>query len=322
MVDRQTKFELVLVTSLLVLLCAACATETPEPEATPENFLVGRWDVTVQGQDGPYPSWFELELENGIWKGRFVGRVGSARPIQEISIEGHQLRFSLPVQYESHPEDMWFEGTYRDDIIEGTTNAEDGTILTWTARRAPSLERTSPPEWGDPIDLTAGPLEDNWRPRDPEAENHWRLQDGILENTGRGSDLVTRQEFDDFKLHLEFRCPEDSNSGVYLRGRYEVQILDDYGNPPSSVGIGGVYGFLTPTKNAGLPPGEWQSYDITLVGRRVTIQLNGETVIDNQEIPGITGGALDSNEGDPGPLMLQGDHGPIMFRNVVVTPAR
>ena len=86
--------------------------------------------------------------------------------------------------------------------------------------------------------------------------------------------------------------------------------------------MGGVYGFLTPCLNAAKPAGEWQTIEITLIGRAVTIVLNGERVLDRQAIPGITGGALDSREGDPGPILLQGDHGPIEFRKLTLTPAK
>ena len=133
---------------------------------------------------------------------------------------------------------------------------------------------------------------------------------------------MTDQLFNDFKLHIEFRYPKDENSGVYLRGRYEVQIADNKGKEPLSIYLGGVYGFLSPTEMMAKDAGEWQSYDITLVGRLVTIAVNGKTVICSQNIPGITGGALDSHEGEPGPIMLQGDHGAIDFRNIVITPAK
>jgi hypothetical protein len=123
-------------------------------------------------------------------------------------------------------------------------------------------------------------------------------------------------------LHIEFRYPKESNSGVYLRGRYEVQVEDNKGKEPSSTYFGGVYGFLTPNEMAAKAAGEWQSYDITLVGRKVTVVANGKKIICDQNIPGITGGALDSNEGAPGPIMLQGDHGPIEYRNIVITPAK
>jgi hypothetical protein len=152
--------------------------------------------------------------------------------------------------------------------------------------------------------------------------NQWVVSGGVLRSPRSGANLVTERTFGDFQLHVEFRYPKGSNSGVYLRGRHEVQIQDDFGTEPASDRFGGIYGFISPSEMAARPAGEWQSYDVTLVGRMVTVVANGHTIICNQEIPGITGGALDSNEGAPGPLMLQGDHGPIEYRNITITPAR
>ena len=160
-----------------------------------------------------------------------------------------------------------------------------------------------------------------WKPRSAQTKNGWTVRDGLLVNATPGNDLVTEQKFTDFQVHAEFRYPKGSNSGIYLRGRYEVQIEDNYGDEPDSHKIGGIYGFLTPCLNAAKKPGEWQTMDITLVGRVVTVVFNGERVIDRQTIPGITGGALDSDEGAPGPLFLQGDHGPIEFRKLTLTPS-
>ena len=136
-----------------------------------------------------------------------------------------------------------------------------------------------------------------------------------------GANLVTVQKFDDFKLHLEVRVPKESNSGVYLRGRYELQVDDAAGLEPSSHHLGGLYGFIAPSESVAKPAGEWQSMDVTLVGRMLTYDLNGTNVICNREIPGITGGAIDSVEADPGPILLQGDHGAVDYRNIVITPA-
>jgi hypothetical protein len=192
--------------------------------------------------------------------------------------------------------------------------------VTWTARRAPALQRSQPPRWGESIELINGKDLSGWKPRSGEVKNGWIVQDGLLVNATPGNDLVTERKFIDFKLHAEFRYPRRSNSGIYLRGRYEVQIEDNYGEEADSHKIGGIYGFLTPSVNAGKKAGEWQNVEVTLVGRVVTVVLNGERVIDRQTIPGITGGALDSDEGAPGPILLQGDHGPIEFRRLTLTP--
>ena len=152
-------------------------------------------------------------------------------------------------------------------------------------------------------------------------DNQWVVKDGVLTSPRSGSNIRTEKTFNDFKLHIEFRYPKESNSGVYLRGRYEIQIEDNIGMEPMSLYLGGIYGFIDPWLNMAKAPGEWQSFDVELVGRMVTVIANGTTVIYKQEIPGVTGGALDSKEGEPGPLMMQGDHGPIEYRNIILTPA-
>ena len=152
--------------------------------------------------------------------------------------------------------------------------------------------------------------------------NQWLADSGILRSPKSGANLVTDRLFTDFKLHIEFRYPKGSNSGVYLRGRYEVQIEDNYGEDALIDRFGSIYGFLTPNEMAVKKAGEWQSYDITLIGRTVTVVANGKTVICNQVIPGITGGAINSKEGEPGPIMIQGDHGPVAYRNIVITAVK
>ena len=145
--------------------------------------------------------------------------------------------------------------------------------------------------------------------------------DGVLKNVDSGGNLVTKEKFNDFKLSMEFRYPEGSNSGVYLRGRYEVQIMDSYGQDISSMTIGGVYGFIEPSVDVAKKAGEWQTFEITFVGRHITLVHNGIEVISNRPVPGITGGSLDSNEENPGPIMIQGDHGSVEFRKIIITPA-
>ena len=204
--------------------------------------------------------------------------------------------------------------------LAGSIQFPNGDRRTWTGVRAPSLRPQQPPVWGDPIPLFNGRDLAGWQVI--QGENCWGVVDGVLTNTCRGGNLVTEQRFGDFQLHAEFRYPPNGNSGIYLRGRYEVQIIDTPQIEPATDLIGAVYGFLEPSAIVTNGPGAWNSYDITLLGRMVTIALNGQTVISNQVIPGITGGALDSDEGAPGPILLQGDHGPVEFRNIVITPAR
>jgi hypothetical protein len=282
--------------------------------------LQGRWDLTVQDGRGTYPSWLEVKQSGRTLVGSFVGHFGSARPVSEVAFAHGHLSFEIPVQFEGGSEHLRIEGDLQSDRLTGTLRDSEGKSTTWTGVRAPSLHRTGEPRWGQPIELLNGKNLDGWMARNPAGRNGWVVDNGVLINKQPGNDLVTQRKFDDFKVHLEFRYPAGSNSGVYLRGRYEAQIEDDYGQEPESHIIGGIYGFLTPRINAAKKPGEWQTYDITLVGRRLTLALNGELLIDRQEIPGITGGALDSNEGEPGPLMLQGDHGQVEFRKVVLTP--
>jgi hypothetical protein len=151
----------------------------------------------------------------------------------------------------------------------------------------------------------------------------WAVVDGelaVVEPKGN-ADLVSERRFQDMRLRLEFNVEPKSNSGVYLRGRYEVQILDAPGKAPDVQGSGAVYSRIAPRVDASRPAGEWQTLEATLLGRRLTVVLNGQTVIADAELAGITGGALGPFEDEPGPLMLQGDHGKVRFRNIVVTPA-
>jgi hypothetical protein len=282
--------------------------------------LVGRWDITITTPTGNAPSWLEIDSSGReALVGRIVGIVGSVRPISEIITEGDSLRFAIPRQWEDGNGALRVVGRLQGERLVGRMTFPDNTTLSWQGVRAPRLQRGRAPVWGRPIRLLNRNDLEGWEPMG--SPNQWVVTNGVLSSPRSGVNLRTSRTFGDFKLHIEFRYPKGSNSGVYLRGRHELQIEDDYGREPDSHRFSGVYGFITPSEIAARPAGEWQTYDITLVGRMLTVVANGKTVISNQEIPGITGGALDSNEGAPGPLYLQGDHGPIEFRNIVLTPA-
>ena len=308
--------------SRVTLLAALLAPAIAAAAQAPEPAILGRWDLQVQGRDGPSPSWLEVwRSGNRTLVGRFVGVVGSARPVARVVFADGVLRFAIPPQWERDSAELRVEGRLEGDRLVGTMVTPGGQQMAWTGTRAPALRRTAPPAWGAPIALFNGADLAGWAPRG--GQSRWRVENGVLSNGGGGGNLVTTRSFDDFKLHVEFRYPAGSNSGVYLRGRYEVQIEDSpRDREPLPIDLGAVYGFLAPNEAAGRPAGEWQTYDITLVGRRLTVVLNGRTIICDQVIPGITGGALDSDEGAPGPIYLQGDHGPVEFRKIVLTPAR
>ena len=283
--------------------------------------MLGRWDISIATPSGEQPSWLEVE-ESGRDQlvGRFVGVVGSARPISVIVVNGDSLSFAIPYQWEDGNGNLSVRGKVQGSSLSGSMTFPDGKTYSWTAVRAPRLDGRPTPAWGTPIHLLHANDLGGWHPSG--TTNQWKVVNGVLSSPKSGSNLITDRKFGDFKLHVEFRYPKESNSGVYLRGRHEVQIQDDFGNPPANDRFSGIYGFISPSVIAARPAGEWETFDITLIGRMLTVVANGKQVICNQEIPGITGGALDSHEGEPGPIFLQGDHGPVDYRNIVITPAR
>ena len=309
---------------LLSVLLPASSSVTPVPPAAAraiDERFIGRWDIAIAAPDGEKPSWLEIDHSGrDAMVGRFVGIVGSARPISMIAVSGDSLSFSIPHQWEEGNGDLIVRGRLQGNTLSGVMTFPDGKSYQWTAVRAPRLYRGTTRSWGAPIRLLHANNLGGWHASGP--TNQWTVNHGVLSSPRSGSNLVTDRTFGDFKLHVEFRYPKESNSGVYLRGRHEVQIQDDYGNDPAPDRFSGVYGFISPIDIAARPAGQWQTYDITLIGRIVSVVANGKQVISNQEIPGITGGALDSHEGEPGPIFLQGDHGPIEYRNIVITPAR
>lgn len=283
--------------------------------------VLGRWDITVNISGQERPSWLEIN-RSGIKMlvGEFVADGGSARPISRINLENGKLSFSIPPQWDRQEKNLDFEATLQGDQLVGTIVLPDGRNCKFTAVKAPSLVRTTKPVWGTPIKLFNGRDLKGWHASG--SNNQWVVENGILKSPKAGSNIITDATFMDFKLHVEFRYQAHGNSGVYLRGRYEVQITDHYPETPPKGVLGSVYGFIKPNVPVTTKPNEWVTYDITLIGRNVTIVVNGKTIVSNQEIPGITGGALDSHEGKPGPIMLQGDHEPIEYRNIVITPAK
>ena len=288
--------------SAMLLPYAGAAAPSSAPSEAASSFL-GRWDLTLKTPTRPYPSWLEIYQVQGQFKANMVGRWGNARPLAQFEISHGSLTFTSPKEEENRATDMVFKARLVGGKLIGTTTGPDGSVWTWVGERAPLLEPTAPPKWGKTVSLFNGKNLEGWHEYSanpfPESGSHWSVADGTLVTPGHGPELATDRNFQDFKLHLEFNCGPASNSGVYLRGRYELQVENESEEEPPSHHTGGIYGFLVPHPELPRTTGTWQTYDITLIGRRVTVVQNGQTVIDNQVIPGITGGAIDSHEALP-----------------------
>jgi hypothetical protein len=322
------------------------------------NPFMGRWDMTVTIGNGHFPSWLEVTEKSGALEAWVQQPTGNVAPVPAAKMDGARLIVTVneaaPARpaaenrpaFPGRPETVW-ELTAQGGKLTGVAKSGDKTRQL-TGMRAPALKAVAVKSWAAPEPLFNGKDLSGWQPinNTPEfletpGESHWTVKNGELTNEGKGSNLRTKRTFNDFKLHVEFNCPPGENSGIYLRGRYEVQVGPPPGPRPAAPaapkglgpgtgggyrnpfgGIGSIYGRLGPSTPPPFQP-EWQTYDITLVGRWATVIFNGVTTIDNQEIAGVTGGALDSNEAEPGPIYLQGDHhGGIRYRNITISAAK
>jgi Domain of Unknown Function (DUF1080) len=276
--------------------------ESPSP-------FSGRWDLTIITSKGAYPAWMEFADQAGTPAVRMVGRTGSVHPVKNAQVDQTHLTFA-----DGASQAMW-QLTVQDRKITG--QAPDGQLI---GVPAPALKNPAPSAWSNPAPLFDGRDLSGWLPDNP-ATNYWTAANGELQNAQAGANIRTTRTFGDFKLHIEYNCPAGGNSGVYLRGRYEVQVeYEPAGKNDSFHSMGSIYGFIPPATALDPRPGQWESYDVTLVGRTVTVVRDGVHIIDNAEIPGITGGAFDSRESEPGPIYLQGDHtGGLKYRNITIS---
>ena len=246
--------------------------------------IVGKWDLDVEMDNGILPSWLEVKKSGTkALVGYFVAHNGSARPISEVFFHNGIIDFSIPPQFDGL-NDLHFQGILKQGKLSGVILDSQGGVNKFSGVRAPKLIRSMDVNWGKSISLFNGYNLDGWKSSDPEKKNQWTVKKGVLLNPESGVNLITDKKFEDFKLSIEFRYPKGSNSGVYLRGRYEVQVEDNYGLEPESTLFGGIYGFLKPNQMAAKPAGEWQRYEITLIGRRVSVVANDKKIINDQII--------------------------------------
>jgi hypothetical protein len=302
------------------------------------NPFIGRWALTIPGGGA---GWLGVVEKDGKLSASILWGGGSVEPVNAVKVEGDKL-----VVTRSHVGQRGDKKTGSTETITATLDGDDVKLTTVTKRgdgsqgnRANFTGKRIPPlpakpdlskvKFGTPIVLFDGKNLDAWKLTDPGAKNGWSIEDGILVNKpvqqeGKPhisyGNLRTVAEFEDCSVKLEVNVFRGENSGVYLRGIYEVQVCDSYVKGVDAYSMGAIYSRIPPTVNAEKPPGQWQTMDLTLVDRHVTVILNGQKIIDNEPLLGCTGGALWSDEFKPGPIYLQGDHTGIKYRNIVLAP--
>ena len=308
-----------------------------------DNPFVGDWALTIPGGAA---GWLGVKQDGGQLNASMLWGWGSVFPLDNASMDGDRLVLTRKQNIDRKNAEGKRE---RKTITETITcTAQGGTVqLTsvkprengqgeekqeFSGKRQPPMP--PPPnlrevKFGKPVRLFNGKDLSGWRLTDPNAVNGWSVKDGLLVNNPAQEEgkphknygnLRTEQEFEDFELNVEVRVSKDQNSGIYLRGIYEVQVADTYGRKVDPHNMGAVYSRITPTVSAEKPPGQWQTLDITLVDRHVTSILNGKKIIDNQPVEGCTGGALWSDVMRTGPIYIQGDHTGIEYRSLVLRP--
>lgn len=334
-----------LITVLLIALFSGLSIQSFAQQESAEPFL-GMWALSLDYENNS-AGWLEVRQENGYLDADLLWRWASVYPVGYTMVAGENLLLvqgrDVVKKIEGKPDRtlhpvQWFEVTMEgENRIEGVANFPNRNgvgveTVSFTGKRippegdAPKLKKSI---FGDPVKLFSGKDMEGWELVEKGAVNGWKAVDGIMVNDPvqkqgeahiQYGNLRTKATFEDFNLKLEVNVPKGSNSGVYLRGIYEVQVMDSYGKKLDSHNMGGLYSRITPSEAAEKPAGEWQKMDITLYKRHLTVILNGRTIIDNQPVKGVTGGALTSDQFSPGPILLQGDHGKVSYRNIVLTP--
>jgi hypothetical protein len=304
---------------LALVALAIIATAVPVNAQSSSSPFAGKWDFNVAGPKGISARWLGVTQKDGALDVWYQPGGGHVHPVNDVHVTGSHMTFTVSPASKDHPPVTWELEAKGEQLVGEEKSGNNTTAITGV--RAPELKRDAPNAWTDPKPLFNGKDLQGWEPIGDPASSHWTVQDGLLVNTARGANLKTTDKFTDFKLHFEVSSPEDCNSGFYLRGRYEVQIETETPvKDPVERRIGSIYGRIAPQPEIPRATGKWETFDITFVGRTVTEVHDGVTVIDHKVIDGITGGALDSDEGEPGPFYIQGDHtGNLKYRNITVS---
>lgn len=297
-------------------LAALLVSSAPVWAASP---FAGRWNFNITMGANTRAAWLGITEKAGQLEIWYQPTGGNVYQVKDFKLDGSRLVLNLSPATPERPALSW-ELEAAGDKLTGVQKRGTNT-LQLAGVRAPALNRAEPKAWEKPEPLFNGKDLTGWEPMGNPANSHWMVKDGLLTNTEKGANLKSTRKFEDFKLHFEVNWPDHANSGFYLRGRYEVQLESEplEMNPPERR-VGSIYGRITPKVELPRKNGEWNTFDVTLVGRTITVVRNGVTIIDHQELEGITGGAIDANEAEPGPFYIQGDHtGGLLFRNITVS---
>ena len=310
----------------LIALTLLALSVSAQSDVTP---FLGQWNMTGTGANTDVVYWLEVTQEGGVVKGQFLNRFASPYDLPNIRVENGELVFSNAAK-EGQPAPPTWRGKIENGRLVGTTTtarrdpAQAPSVINWVGERPPTwpaANANGKHTYGAPVTLFDGSTMDAWGVQHKQNPVNWAVADGVMSSAEKqGNNLVSKQPFKDFKIEAEYAIAAGSNGGIYLRGRYEMQLLDDFGKPADLHSHMAIYGRTPPTVNASKAAGEVQKVEIIVVGNRVTVVLNGQKIHDNAVIEGITGGALEANELEPGPIILQGDHGKVSFRKVIVTP--
>lgn len=277
--------------------------------------FLGAWNLTGEAPNEGHVYWLDVKEEGGTLSAMFLNRGGSPVPVTDVKISDGTLSFTLPGRGAATTASLRVAGGKLSGTIGSTGKVTGERPPTWGACDANAAHT-----FGTPVTLFGGTSLSAWNVQHASRPMGWSVVEGAMTNAPKANNLVSKEKFQDFRLDAEYKLSPKGNSGIYLRGRYEMQVFEDAGTAPESHGHMSIYARKQPDVNASKPAGEWQTAQITIVGNCVTAVLNGKTVHDNARIAGITGGALDARETEPGPIMIQGDHEVVWFRKVVVTP--
>lgn len=304
-----------------------------------EDYL-GKWSLHLPRGAG----WLDIRQDDAYLDADVLWIGGSVVPVDHVyyangklyiqrlarnTVEAANNRTHQPTNYlELEVSGSKLVGRY----VEPAPNGQGAKTTVFYGTRIPTLPpapKMSSLKYGAPITLFDGETLQGWSAIPTDRKSAWMIEDGMLVNDPtqvsdddhpRTANLRTDAVFEDFHLTLDVNIPKGSNSGVYLRGIYEVQVMDSYGMELDNHHMGALYSRIKPAIAAELAPGVWQKLDLTLCDRHLTVVLNGMKIIDNQPIEGITGGALSADQFAPGPIYLQGDHGEVSYRNIILRP--